>query len=315
MHPTKLENPSPNSTADEFGKDGDIILGSLDGIEFKVHSLFLSHASPVIAHMFCSGTSQTAVDMAENSEILRLMLKLIYPCSPPPIQTFELLGQGLHMADKYQLEGMKFRLRERLSLKGSPVSVFSDPLRALAFCTVHDLATEAALAASVASKSQEFRQAENLVELAQAMPSIAPVVKMVGMPSARTSILIGVLFQFHRAPMIMSPEGGFKILCSNCDEVYFNKARYGAPEWQARWACWVFRELNARSLSDCSEVFKVEFLKLAMHKGDVPIPDNICKCHYRMYENKRWFETWTAGVRETLATRLEALEPLDAIAE
>ncbi|KAG8686884.1 hypothetical protein FRC09_013860, partial [Ceratobasidium sp. 395] len=75
MRPTKLEKTSPNFTADEFGKDGDTTLRSLDGIEFQVHSLFLSHASPVLAHMFCSGTPQTVVDMAESSEMLRLMLR------------------------------------------------------------------------------------------------------------------------------------------------------------------------------------------------------------------------------------------------
>ncbi|KAG8686885.1 hypothetical protein FRC09_013861 [Ceratobasidium sp. 395] len=312
---TKSEETSVDSFVNnEFGTDGDIILRSLDGIEFKVHSLFLSHASPVLGHMFCSGTPQTVVNVAETSEILRLILQFIYPGSPPPIPSFEILEQGLHVADKYQLEGMKTHLRERLSLKGSPVSVFSDPLHALAFCTVHDFTAEAALAASVASESRDFHKVKDLVEVIKAMPSIAPVVKMIGMPSARTSILIDVLFQFHRRPMMLYQEDCYNFLCDKCDNIYFKKARYGAPEWQARWAHWVFQELNTRRISDCSEIFTVEFFKLAMNKGDVPIPKNLCQCHTMIYGRKTTFETWTGGVREALVSRLKALEPLESIA-
>ncbi|KAG8796503.1 hypothetical protein FRC12_021136 [Ceratobasidium sp. 428] len=154
--------------------------------------------------MFCSGTPQTVVNVAETSEILRLMLQFIYPCAPPPISSFDVLGKALHIADKYQLDGMKARLLKELSVQGSPVSVFSDPLRALAFCTVHNLAAEAALAASTASKSRDFHKVKNLVKLAKVMPSINPVVKMIGTPLARTSILIDVLFQFHWQPMVLS---------------------------------------------------------------------------------------------------------------
>ncbi|KAG9124975.1 hypothetical protein FRC07_009497 [Ceratobasidium sp. 392] len=155
---------------------------------------------------------RTVIDVAESSEMLTLMLKFIYPCAPPPIPSFELLGQGLHIADKYQLEGMKTRLRKELLLRGSAVSVFSDPIGALAFATVHDLIDEAALAASIAAETHDFCKIESLVQLGWTMPSIAPVVKMIGMPSARTTILTDVLFQFHQPPMANLQEVCFKIL-------------------------------------------------------------------------------------------------------
>ncbi|KAG8699096.1 hypothetical protein FRC08_005508 [Ceratobasidium sp. 394] len=118
---------------EDFRRGGDVVLCSLDGVKFCVHSVVLSLASPVLAHMFRDATQQAIIKCAETSEMLSLMLKSIYPRSPPPIPSFEILEQGLHLVDKYQLEGMKLRLLKELSVKGSPVSVFSDPLRALAF--------------------------------------------------------------------------------------------------------------------------------------------------------------------------------------
>ncbi|KAG9084465.1 hypothetical protein FRC06_004073 [Ceratobasidium sp. 370] len=297
-----------------FSSGGDVVLRSLDDVEFSVHSVVLSLASPVLEHMFSSATKQAVINFAESSEMLSFMLKSIYPRSPPPIPSFEILEQGLHLADKYQLEGMKLRLLKELSVKGSPISFFSDPLRALAFATTHGLADEAALAASIASEAYDFRKPDHLTKLAKMMPSIAPVVKMIGMPSARTSILIDVLFQFHRPPMMLSQKECFEFLCEACDKIYYNKARYCAPEWQARWAYWAFQELNSRKISDAGEVFTVEFFKLAMYKGDVQAQGDICVCDERIYEYKGYFEVWTAGVRESLVDRLKALDPLDAVA-
>ncbi|KAG8742048.1 hypothetical protein FRC10_002074 [Ceratobasidium sp. 414] len=308
--PPPTECPPVN---EGFRSGGDVVLCSLDGVEFSAHSVVLSLASPVLAHMFCNAAKQAVINFAESSKMLSFMLKSIYPRSPPPIPSFEILEQGLHLADKYQLEGMKLRLLKELTVKGSPISVFSDPLRALAFATTHDLKDEAALAASIASESYDFHKPKNLIKLAETMPSIAPVVKMVGMPSARTSILIDVLFQFHRQPMVLSQQECFEFLCLICDKIYYNKARYGAPEWQARWAHWVFQELNTREISDAGEVFTVEFFKLAMYKGDVQMQGDVCGCHQRIYKHKKYFEAWTAGVREGLVNRLKTLDPLNAI--
>ncbi|KAG9124977.1 hypothetical protein FRC07_009499 [Ceratobasidium sp. 392] len=270
-----------SSTNEGFRTGGDVTLRSLDGVEFSVHSLFLSVASPVLAHMFCAGKKEAVVDVAETSEMLSFMLKFIYPFPPPPIASLELLGKGLHVADKYGLEGMKGRLRKELSVRGSPISVFGDPLRALAFATVHDLADEAALAASVAAESRDFHKTESLVELAQTIPAIAPIVKMIGTPCARASILIDVLFR--------------------------------PPEWQIRWAYWVFQELNTRKISKCDEVFTIRFWIVTMHKGEIPVPGSPCDCYNHIPRYPSQFESWTSTVRESLVDRLKSLEPLGTV--
>ncbi|KAG9084467.1 hypothetical protein FRC06_004075, partial [Ceratobasidium sp. 370] len=271
--PPQQQSQTPN---EGFNHGGDLTLRSLDGVDFSVHSIVLSIASPVLADMLCIGTQETTVDVAESSEMLSLMLNFIYPRPPPQILSFDILGKAFHVADKYQLEGMKHHLREKLLLKGSPVSVFSDPLRVLAFASVHGLTEEAALAASLAYGSHDFNKADDLIKLIKAMPSVAaPVVKMIGVPSARVAILIDVLFQFHRRPMALVGVDCDRFMCTTCDKIYLNCARYGAPEWQARWAHWVFQELKTRPISQCDELFTAEFLGLAMYRGDVQLPNNI----------------------------------------
>ncbi|KAG9084466.1 hypothetical protein FRC06_004074 [Ceratobasidium sp. 370] len=300
-------------TNKDFGSGGDITLRSLDGVDFRVHSVVLSLASPVIADMFHLGAQQAVVNIGETSEMLSFLLNFIYPRLPPPVPSFEVLEKGLHLADKYHLEGMKLHLRERLSLKASPVSVYSDPLRALAFACAHGLTDEAKLAASVAFKSYDFRKVDDLLKICKGMPSIAPIVKMIGVPSARAAILNSVLFQFYQRPMALVTESKH-FLCSTCQDQYLNRSRYSAPEWQARWAHWVFKELETRPIAQCDEVFTIEFLKLAMCKGAVPVSSNICGCHTKIYSHKHYFEKWTAEVRECLVNRLKSLDPLGAVA-
>ncbi|KAG8687668.1 hypothetical protein FRC09_013356 [Ceratobasidium sp. 395] len=235
---TPFEGQTQTSCANEgFTSGGDLTLRSVDGIDFSVHSVVLSLASPVLADMFHIGTGQTTVDVAENSEMLGLMLSFIYPRPAPEITSFDVLGQAMHIADKYQLDGMRSRLREKLLLKGSPLSIFSDPLRVLGFASVHGLVEEATLAASRARECYDFNKVDDLKKMIEAMPPMtAPAVKMVGVSSARTAILVEVLFQFHRQPMTLAGNACNRLMCHSCDNIYLNRSRYGAPEWQARWA-------------------------------------------------------------------------------
>ncbi|KAG9124976.1 hypothetical protein FRC07_009498 [Ceratobasidium sp. 392] len=310
--PTSSED---SSLCDEFRAGGDVTLRSVDGVEFSVHALVLSLASPVLADMFSTAMQQSVVDVAETSEMLAFMLKSIYPLPPPPVSSFEMLRKGFHLADKYQLDSMKNRLRNELFVKTSSVSAFADPLRALALAIELGFDDVAKLATSVASESHNFRKTKNLVRLAEAVPSISPFVKMIGIPSARTSILISVLFRFHERPMSLfqyQPAGA--LLCSSCFATYYNSVRYSPPEWQARWANWVFQELNTRDISDAGDVFTLESFKVAVCKGEVPFPEDSCSCHIQIPSYKGQFEAWAAEVRRCLISRLKTLKPLDGLA-
>ncbi|QRV78185.1 The BTB (BR-C, ttk and bab)/POZ (Pox virus and Zinc finger) domain [Ceratobasidium sp. AG-Ba] len=288
-------------------------LRSLDGVHFQVHSVVLSIASPILADMFKLSSGKSVVDFAESSDALNFLLNFIYPRVPPPIPSFEVLEKGLHLASKYELEGMKVYLKERLYLKSSAVTVYSNPLRVLALACSHGLSEEAKLAASVARDFYDFRKTDELVKVCREMPPIAPIVKMIGLPSARAAILNNVLFQFHQRPMALTDDAKH-FLCSTCQDHYLDRSRYSAPEWQTRWAHWAFKELEYRPIEKCAEVFTVEFLKLAMCKGSVPVPGDVCNCDSEIYSHKYYFEKWASRVRECLMDQLKALDSLDSVA-
>ena len=121
--------------------DGDIILRTQGPPihDFRVHKLILSLASSVFRNMF--GVPQPrshtpnidvdVVDVTDPPRALDLVLKLIYPFPPPKVDDLDLLVQGLIIADKYNIEGVRVRLREPLNklMKEEPLRVYAIALR------------------------------------------------------------------------------------------------------------------------------------------------------------------------------------------
>ena len=118
--------------------DGDIILraqGSPNHHDFRVHKLVLSLASPVFREMF--GIPQPrqnplnvdieVIDVTDPPRGLDLVLRLIYPFLPPNVNSLDLLVEGLVIADKYNIEGARARLREPLNkfINGAPLRVYA----------------------------------------------------------------------------------------------------------------------------------------------------------------------------------------------
>ena len=130
---------------DEFNTlDGDIILrdqGSPNR-DFRVHKIVLSLASPVFKDMFSLPQPRSdaleakgdadirVVDMTDPPQALALVLKLIYPFIPPNIENLDLLVEDLIIADKYNIEGVRARLRVRLTKFAD-----EDPLRVYAIAS------------------------------------------------------------------------------------------------------------------------------------------------------------------------------------
>ncbi|KAF8596541.1 hypothetical protein BDV93DRAFT_563170 [Ceratobasidium sp. AG-I] len=86
----------------------------------------------------------------------------------------------MHVADKYQLDDMKTRLREKLSLSGSPVSIFTDPLGALAFATAHGFREEAKSTSIQSTNTHDFRKIPDLLKLIKAFPAATSLIQLVG---------------------------------------------------------------------------------------------------------------------------------------
>jgi len=113
--------------------EGDIILRTHGPPyrEFHVHKLILSLASPVFKDMFGvpqpKSNTSNIVDVTDPPRALDLVLKLIYPFSPPKVNDLDLLVQGLIIADKYDIGAARVRLRESLNkfMRAEPLRVYA----------------------------------------------------------------------------------------------------------------------------------------------------------------------------------------------
>ncbi len=94
-------SPSPFSFP-----DGDVILRSADGADLRVHTTFLSIASPFFRDMFSlpqiSNEMQT-IEMTEKTDVLVAILELIYPLEEPSPYATELALDIYKAADKLQI--------------------------------------------------------------------------------------------------------------------------------------------------------------------------------------------------------------------
>ena len=117
--------------------DGDVILRTTHGTEtrdFRVHKLFLSFTSPVFKDMFTipqpssSASDVDIVDLSDPPRALELILRFIYP-SPvsPVVEDLTIVSEALNLADKYDIEVARSRLRSSLRelAKTEPLRVYA----------------------------------------------------------------------------------------------------------------------------------------------------------------------------------------------
>ncbi|QRW04548.1 The BTB (BR-C, ttk and bab)/POZ (Pox virus and Zinc finger) domain [Ceratobasidium sp. AG-Ba] len=299
----------------DFGSSskGDLILRSVDNVDFWVHTVLIALASPTFADMLPLGKQEPHVNVGETSELLELMLSFIYPRPAPRITSFETLEKAIHMADEYQLVGMKSYLRKELTVHGSPVSAFSEPFAALAVASAHGFIEEAALASSLVSQQFDIRRVDDWMKLASAIPSSAHVLKLVGLPSARMAILVDVLFRYNQSPMLFESSDDYYRKCTDCTSKPSGAGHSTPAEWQTCWAFWAFQELSNRSISECKSVFTRDFLRNAIYKGPNPIPKAACGCQDMLFAPNSYFDSWAKLVHNTLVDRLKNLDKFGSI--
>lgn len=292
-----------------FTEGGDLTLRSTDNVDFSVHSLFLSVASPAFSRWITvDGAGRNLVNLPYKSETVALMLKFIYPLPPPVISSFEQLDDALSIAEKFRLEAMRLHLRERMALPNSPVSISANPLRAWSVANAHGLPEETDAALSLASKRYDFPQA-CMSHLAENMPGWISLLKLTTAPLVKLHILTDVLFSFRKEPMQLNSNNCQWTLCEFCAGMFFNSKLYSAPEWQARWAHAVFMQLKCLPIHEWGPVFKIEFFNAALHRnGEVPIrfpgSHGTCTCPDSISQFPVEFEQWTASVHEHLKERV-----------
>lgn len=126
----------------ELPPGDDILLRSIDGKFFYVHSLILRLTSSIFSDMFTIGTqSAEVVDLGDNSEAISLMLGFIYPSTMTPIITsFKMLKKSLEVAQKYQVETMLQYIDRALSQEIRYQKIIEkSPLRLFQICTKYGL--------------------------------------------------------------------------------------------------------------------------------------------------------------------------------
>ncbi|KAA1470184.1 hypothetical protein DENSPDRAFT_675656 [Dentipellis sp. KUC8613] len=120
--------PRTNSTFNYL--DGDTILRSSDGVQFRVHNIILRMASPVFdeALSLPKPAPKTNVDedetpqqdnaqvvyVAEDEKTLATMLSFCYPGPPPSLGTLKDAKQALTVAQKYEMDTLDDFFKQKL---------------------------------------------------------------------------------------------------------------------------------------------------------------------------------------------------------
>ncbi|KAF8687963.1 hypothetical protein RHS03_09843, partial [Rhizoctonia solani] len=303
-----------------FTRGGDLIIRSLDGMKFSVHSVLLSLASPTLLGLIEATKRDGVALFSERAEILALMLKFIYPLPSPIIALVELFEEAILVADKYCLPSMKARLREQITLVDSPVSAYTNPLGALYIATIHGLTAEAELAAKIASKNYDFGKAEDLKKLIEAGPATTTLTKLVGIPAVKTRVLTEVLFQFEHLPMDINRILD-TLVCVACRETYQGYTLQGAPEWVLRWARWIFDRIKDRPIKDWRSFFSHSNISMALYQPHLSTTfltyryhgqSHTCTCINVVLAKTLAYQTWANGVYEHLKRKLSVVEELEA---
>ncbi|CAE6510198.1 unnamed protein product [Rhizoctonia solani] len=315
------KNPPP--TDRQGFTEGDLTIQSADGVNFKVRSSILYEASPVLSNLFKGRNNDDIVQLSETAEVLALMFTFIYPRPTPIINSMDLMNEAVRVANIYQLDSMKARLREQLVLPDSPVSVHTNPFGALCVAATHGFTREAELAAQNASKQCNFGQGEDLAKLVNATqnPATAQLVKLTGIPLVKTRILVDILFRFERAPMKLKNVDA--LVCPNCRGAYRNYVRQSSPEWQARWALWMFDELKDRPVSEWEsyfgalnirKAFRQPHLSLDVYLYTKGLEYRTCTCIEVIGSsaNTAALKSWLGRVHKHLITLLAPVAELEA---
>jgi len=151
MADNSLSSPSPFSFP-----DGDVILRSVDGIDFRVHITLLSVASPFFHDMFSlpqTSKEVQIIQMTEKADVLLTILRLIYPVEEPPAYHADLVLDVYKAADKLQITRVQPIARRRLC---AWLHALSNPLEAWAIAVwlgIHE---------AIVSEKQRFISADTM---------------------------------------------------------------------------------------------------------------------------------------------------------
>jgi hypothetical protein len=290
------------------------MLRSKDQVEFVVHAVILSVASPIFKDLMSVGSGERVVSLTEDAQTIRLMLAHLYHHEIPPIDSFDLLHKALEVARKYEIESMTAWLRSLFWLETSPMHMRHAPLETYETASVYgfedvregcyaycvrklDLRDEACMGAFVSSRRDPQSALALVVQLAR-----------------RRAIITETLNNLHEYPMNLRAEEWDKthldrqtlaewLICDKCrpayDDVYFSPV-----SWQSFWAYRALGVLLREPLDRCDRVFKIGFLcKPYDHDADTATFCEKCFEQLQLRHHATW-EDWAGFVQYSLGERL-----------
>ncbi|KAJ8489245.1 hypothetical protein ONZ45_g13651 [Pleurotus djamor] len=137
---------SPRPTSPLNRQDADMILRSSDGVEFRVHKVILSIASPFFNDMFSMPQPKSSlgrkldleiVPFDEDSGTLDLVLRYCYPIHDPVVPHSDVLLKVLRAVDKYQVD-RALGLLERAYIKLNKDDIETNPVKSYALACQYD---------------------------------------------------------------------------------------------------------------------------------------------------------------------------------
>ena len=197
--------------------DADIVLRTPRSKGFRVHRSVLSVASPVLREIVAEAPKVSSEDeekgelpeinVEDAPEDLDLLLRLIYPITPPPkFEDFDALSRAFTILQKYQVEGAQGLLKPILV---SPSFLSSDPVRAYALACRLGFKEEAEVAAPLAATT-DFTTVIRAEDLR----------KMSGIDYHRLVVL-----SKERLKKSKSDIFSFPLQCNSCPQAFYDQFR------------------------------------------------------------------------------------------
>lgn len=196
--------------------DADIVLRTPRSKGFRVHKTVLSVASPVLRTLIAEAPKAPSedekgelpeIDVDDAPEDLDLLLRLIYPITPPPkFEDFDALSRAFAILQKYKVEGAQGLLKPILV---SPSFLASDPVRVYALACRMGFKEEAEVSAPPAAAA-DFTTAIRAEDLR----------KMNGVDYHRLVVLSKERFKKSKSDIF-----SFPLQCASCPQAFYDLFR------------------------------------------------------------------------------------------
>lgn len=196
--------------------DADIILRTPRAKGFRVHRSVLSVASPVLRALVAEAPKTPPEDekgelpeinVEDAPEDLDLLLRLIYPITPPPkFEDLDGLSRGFTILQKYKVEGAQGLLKPVLM---SSSFLSSDPVRVYALACRLGFKEEAEAVAPLAAAT-DFTTTIRAEDLR----------KMSGIDYHRLAVLSKDRFKKSKSDIF-----SFSLQCANCPQAFYDQFR------------------------------------------------------------------------------------------